>query len=98
MVFAIQRTCFASAAAIMANVEADENPFDIPANVESAVRITQILALLRAVATQEDVREAFCLLINGYSQRKYHEIAGEVTYFQVGSQYRVWVGGALGLL
>eukprot|EP00977_Amphora_coffeiformis_P027152 scaffold34585_cov221-Amphora_coffeaeformis.AAC.3 len=97
-VFCLQLTCFFLVAANLTDFGSD-NTFSIPANVESAVRITQILALLMAVVTQEDVRGAFSLLINGYSERKYHEFAGEATFFKWSLSVACrFVEGSLGLV
>jgi len=44
------------------------NPFNFPPNVESTVRATEVLAILVAIITQDDVRKAINLLRDGYDE------------------------------
>ena len=48
-----------------------ENPLNIPADVVLPVRCTQLVALIIAVATQEDVRVAFSQFYDGYSDEMF---------------------------
>jgi hypothetical protein len=42
------------------------NPFNIPTNVESTVRATQVLAIIIAIVTQDDVKKVILILRDGY--------------------------------
>lgn len=48
-----------------------DNPLNIPADVVLPVRCTQLVALIIAVATQEDVRVAFSQFYDGYSDEMF---------------------------
>jgi hypothetical protein len=48
------------------NLDNSRNPFTIPANVESTVRATQVLAMIIAIVTQDDVKKVILILRDGY--------------------------------
>jgi hypothetical protein len=43
-----------------------KNPFDLPPNVEHKVRATQVLAIIIAIVTQDDVKKVILILRDGY--------------------------------
>jgi hypothetical protein len=48
------------------DLDNSRNPFNIPTNVESTVRATQVLAIFIAIVTQDDVKKVILILRDGY--------------------------------
>ncbi|CAB9527771.1 Inherit from bactNOG: outer membrane autotransporter barrel [Seminavis robusta] len=68
-VLLVQVLIFTLVAVNISDIDASKsqsNPLGIPANVDSAVRFTQFVAILIAVATQDDIRTAILLAYDGY--------------------------------
>jgi len=63
LVVAIQYSCFGLLLADLTN------PLDIPVNVETTVRIAQLLLLFVAVLTQGDLAVALTEMVNGYDEK-----------------------------
>lgn len=66
VVFMSQVATFSLVLADIVDIGAPRNKFNIPPNVESTVRATQVIAILIAVFTQQDIRNAMNMLRDGY--------------------------------
>jgi hypothetical protein len=66
MIFLIQIFTFALVAWNIIDIDHPTNPLGIPPNVDTSVRVTQLIAIVIAVATQEDIRTGVNLLYDGY--------------------------------
>ena len=56
-----------------------KNPMNFPSNVEFPVRIAEVLAIMIAIITQEDIRKAVSMLRDGYDQNL-HKTFKEATF------------------
>jgi len=66
-VWVVQTVIFSLVAADVIDAGSN-NAFKIPPNVEAPVRVTQFIALLVAVLTQDDLRNSLNLMRDGYDQ------------------------------
>lgn len=67
-VVSLQMLSFFLVAANLIDLENEENPFDIPTNVDAWVRGAQIVALVIAVILQNDLITSFDLMKTGYDR------------------------------
>ena len=67
LVVTLQMTAFFLVAANMLDVTEEENPFNIPTNVNGWVRVSQFVAIAIAVLTQNDLITSFDLMRSGYN-------------------------------
>jgi hypothetical protein len=68
-IFLIQIFVFTLVAVNIIDYDHPTNPLGIPSNVDTAVRITQLMAIVIAVATQQDIRTGVNLLYDGYQPK-----------------------------
>jgi hypothetical protein len=66
IVFSFQIAIFSLVSVDVIDLSNSRNPFNIPANVESTVRATQVLAIIIAIVTQDDVKKVILILRDGY--------------------------------
>lgn len=66
LVFSLQIAIFIILAVDIIDVSNKKNPLALPANVETPVRITELIAIVIAIITQDDVRKAVNLLREGF--------------------------------
>ena len=76
MVYSLQLAIFALVCADVIDIDNKGNPFNLPPNVESTVRITEVLAISVAIITQDDVRKAVTLLRDGYDDDAFRDAFG----------------------
>lgn len=68
LVFSLQIAIFVILTVDIIDVSNARNPMMFPPNVETPVRITEVLAIVIAIITQDDVRKAVNLLREGFDQ------------------------------
>jgi hypothetical protein len=68
IVFSFQIAIFSLVSVDVIDLDNSRNPFNIPTNVESTVRATQVLAIIIAIVTQDDVKKVILILRDGYMQ------------------------------
>ena len=66
IVFSFQIAIFSLVSVDVIDLSNSRNPFNIPTNVESTVRATQVLAIIIAIVTQDDVKKVILILRDGY--------------------------------
>ena len=66
IVFSFQIAIFSHVSVDVIDLSNSSNPFNIPTNVESTVRATQVLAIIIAIVTQDDVKKVILILRDGY--------------------------------
>jgi hypothetical protein len=66
IVFSFQTAIFSLVSVDVIDLSNSSNPFNIPTNVESTVRATQVLAIIIAIVTQDDVKKVILILRDGY--------------------------------
>jgi hypothetical protein len=76
VVFITQVAVFTLVAIDITDLENTGNILNIPHNVEAPVRVTEVLALIIAVLTQDDIRTSMNLLRDGYRQSYFGEFEG----------------------
>jgi hypothetical protein len=76
VVFIIQVAVFTLVAIDITDLENTGNILNIPHNVEAPVRVTEVLALIIAVLTQDDIRTSMNLLRDGYRPSYFEEFEG----------------------
>ena len=67
IVFSFQIAIFSLVSVDVIDLSNSSNPFNIPTNVESTVRATQVLAIIIAIVTQDDVKKVILILRDGYN-------------------------------
>jgi len=97
LVFAIQVIIFGLVAADVIDLANKGNPFNLPANVESTVRMTEVLAIVIAIITQDDVRTSINLLRDGYDKEALSVFPGSTKAKWVISIFLRGSEGILGL-
>ena len=66
IVFSFQIAIFSLVSVDVIDLSNSRNPFNIPTNVESTVRATQVLAIIIAIVAQDDVKKVILILRDGY--------------------------------
>jgi hypothetical protein len=66
IVFSFQIVIFSLVSVDVIDLSNSSNPFHLPPNVESTVRATQVLAIIIAIVTQDDVKKVILILRDGY--------------------------------
>ena len=66
IVFSFQIAIFSLVSVDVIDLSNSRNPFNMPTNVESTVRATQVLAIIIAIVTQDDVKKVILILRDGY--------------------------------
>jgi hypothetical protein len=66
IVFSFQIAIFSLVSVDVIDLDNSRNPFHLPPNVESTVRATQVLAIIIAIVTQDDVKKVILILRDGY--------------------------------
>jgi hypothetical protein len=66
IVFSFQIAIYSLVSVDVIDLSNSRNPFNIPTNVESTVRATQVLAIIIAIVTQDDVKKVILILRDGY--------------------------------
>ena len=67
IVFSFQVAIFSLVSVDVIDLSNSRNPFNIPTNVESTVRATQVLAIIIAIVAQDDVKKVILILRDGYN-------------------------------
>jgi hypothetical protein len=67
IVFSFQIAIFSLVSVDVIDLSNSRNPFNFPPNVESTVRATQVLAIIIAIVTQDDVKKVILILRDGYT-------------------------------
>ena len=100
IVFSFQIAIFSLVSVDVIDLSNSRNPFNIPTNVESTVRATQVLAIIIAIVTQDDVKKVILILRDGYTADVFQETFGpDATKFKwVFSLVLRAAEGLLGLL
>ena len=76
IVFSFQVAIFSLVSVDVIDLSNNKNPFNIPTNVESTVRATQVLAIIIAIVTQDDVKKVILILRDGYTADVFQETFG----------------------
>jgi hypothetical protein len=76
IVFGFQIAIFGLVSVDVIDLSNSSNPFNIPTNVESTVRATQVLAIIIAIVTQDDVKKVILILRDGYDADVFHGTFG----------------------
>ena len=83
IVFSFQIAIFSLVSVDVIDLSNSRNPFNIPTNVESTVRATQVLAIIIAIVTQDDVKKVILILRDGYDVDVFQGTFGpDATKFQ----------------
>ena len=61
-----------------------KNPVDFPFNVSVPVRISEAIAILISIITQDDVRKAICLYRDGFDEGGLTQVFTGATFFEGG--------------
>jgi hypothetical protein len=76
IVFSFQVIIFSLVSVDVIDLSNSRNPFHLPTNVESTVRATQVLAIIIAIVTQDDVKKVILILRDGYTADVFQETFG----------------------
>jgi hypothetical protein len=76
LVFCIQTAIFSLVSVDVIDMSNPRNPLNFPPNVESTVRTTEVLAIIIAIITQDDVKKVIHILRDGYDENSFHRAFG----------------------
>jgi hypothetical protein len=83
LVFCLQTAIFSLVSVDVIDMSNTRNPLNIPPNVEPTVRTTEVLAIIIAIITQDDVKKVIHILKDGYDEDSFRRAFGrEVSRFK----------------
>ena len=96
--FVVQILIFTFLAVNVIDLKNTNNPICIPTNVDVAVRVTQVIAIIVAVVTQENLRTALTLFYQGYREEAFVALEGVTRCKWLFSVTCRFLEGGLGLV
>jgi hypothetical protein len=76
LVFCLQIAIFSLVSVDVIDLSSAGNPLNFPPGVEATVRATEVLAIIVAILTQDDVKKVIHILRDGYDEDSFHDAFG----------------------